>query len=50
MGSTGFAGPIGMGFTTGSTGAAFTGGMAGFTGGTGGFFSRTLGVGMVCLR
>lgn len=50
MGSAGFAGPIGMGFTTGSTGAVFTGGMGGFTGGTGGFFSGTLGVGMVCLH
>ena len=39
-----------MGFTTGSTGAVFTGGMGGFTGGTGGFFSGTLGVGMVCLH
>jgi hypothetical protein len=39
-----------MGFTTGSTGAAFTGGMGGFTGGTGEFFSGTLGLGMVCLR
>jgi hypothetical protein len=50
MGSAGFAGPIGMGFTTGSTGAVFTGGTAGITGGTGSFFSGTLGVGMVCLQ
>ena len=50
IGSTGFAGPIGMGFTTGSTGAVFTGGMAGITGGTGRFFSGRLGLGMVCLR
>ncbi len=46
MGSAGFAGPIGTGFTTGSTGAVFTGGTAGFTGGMGGFFPGTVGLGM----